>query len=297
MPTIGKYKLLEVIGKGSFGLVYKGYNTKTKTFVAVKLEKRSSENEKTSKLINEAVLYKSLKHNGIPRVEWLGKSKKWNILVMDYLGPALEALFDFCKNKFSLKTIILIAEQILNIIENVHLEGIIHRDIKPDNFLVGFSENSHKIYMIDFGLSKKFIDRDTFQHNSYKCCKQFTGSFRYSSIKNHRGIEQSRRDDLESIGYMLIYFLKGTLPWQGLKAKDKKERMKKIYNKKKSTNLKELCNGCPPEFLTYMKYCKRLRYTEKPDYYYIKQLFRSLFKRKKFKHDYVYDWDKIELDN
>jgi len=288
MPRIGKYKLLEIIGKGSFGLVYKGLNTKTKGPVAIKLEKRTNEE---SKLINEAKLYKILKYKGIPKIEWLGKSKKWNILVMEYLGPTLEELFEFCDHEFSLKTILLMADQVLKIIEKVHLTGIIHRDIKPDNFLIGFGNNHHKIYMIDFGLSKKYINTKTFQHNSYKCCKQFTGSFRYSSVKNHKGIEQSRRDDLESIGYMLLYFIKGKLPWQGIKAKNKKEKMKKIYNKKIDTNLKRLCDGCPEEFLTYMRYCKRLRYSEKPDYYYVKQIFRNLMKKKKYKYDYEYDWD------
>ena len=289
--VIGKYKLIEQIGKGSFGLVYKGYHINTKDIVAVKLEKRNKNSSEPSKLLNEAKLYKKLSHKNIPKVEWLGKSKKWNVLVMEFLGPSLEELFEYCNNKFSLKTVLLITFQVLNAIEKIHSSGIIHRDIKPDNFLIGYGDHYKKIYIIDFGLSKNFMNNNTFQHNDYKRCKQFTGSFRYCSIKNHKGIEQSRRDDLESIGYMLLYFLKGRLPWQGMIADSKKEKMKKIYNKKVDTDIKKLCKDCPEEFITYLKYCKRLRYSEKPDYRYLKQIFKNLFKKHNFKYDYKYDWD------
>ena len=286
MIDIGKYKLLDIIGKGSFGLVYKGKHKKTNKLVAIKLEKKKYNNN----LINEVKIYKELKGKGIPEIKWIGESNKWNIMIIEYLGPSLEDLYQLCNQKFSLKTILLIVDQILNIIQHIHEKGYLHRDIKPDNFLIGYSNTQKYIYAIDFGLSKKFINTETFQHEKYNKTKQFIGSFRYSSVRNHMGVEQSRRDDMESIGYMFIYLLKGKLPWQGIQAKDKKEKMKKIYNKKKFINLEDLCKGCPKEFLTYMKYCKKLRYYEKPDYYYLKQLFRKLFKKKGYKFDYKYNW-------
>lgn len=289
MIDIGDYKLNEIIGKGSFGLVYKGVEKKTNEPIAIKLEKRSKEVH-SSNLKNEIKIYKDLCGKGIPKIKWIGKSAKWNIMVIEYLGPSLEDLFELCHKQFSLKTILMITIQILTIIQHIHNKGYIHRDIKPDNFLIGYSNKQKFIHIIDFGLSKQFINNDTFQHEKYVKCKQFIGSFRYSSLKNHLGIEQSRRDDLESIGYMLLYFLKKKLPWQSINGKDKKDKMNKIFNIKKNIKLEELCKDCPKEFLLYLKYCRKLRYTEKPDYFYLKQLFQKLLKRKGYKFDYNYDW-------
>ncbi len=290
MIDIGDYQLLEVIGKGSFGLVYKGIHKKTKKLVAIKLEKK---NKELKNLLNEIKIYKDISSKHIPTIQWIGKSDKWNVMIIDYLGPSLEDLFELCQKKFSLKTILMIIDQILTVIEHIHSKGYLHRDIKPDNFLIGYSNKQKTIHLIDFGLSKKFINTQTFQHEKYNKCRQFIGSFRYSSVKNHIGVEQSRRDDLESIGYMFLYFLKKKLPWQGIPGNDKLKKMKKIYQIKKNLNLKKFCNTIPKEFYLYMKYCKELRYCEKPDYFYLKQLFRNLFNRKGFKYDYQYDWNKL----
>jgi serine/threonine protein kinase len=131
----------------------------------------------------------------------------------------------------------------------------LHRDIKPDNFLIGIGKRQHYVYIIDFGLAKRYRDPKTGEHIPYKDGKNLTGTARYASIFTHIGQEQSRRDDLECLGYVLIYFLRGSLPWQGLKAKTKKEKYEQIKDKKLNTSLEELCVGFPEEFAQFMLYC------------------------------------------
>ena len=174
-------------------------------------------------------------------------------------------------------------------VEYIHSRRIIHRDIKPDNFAVGKGKHSHRIFIIDFGLAKKFMSSDG-KHIKYKDGKSLTGTARYASINTHIGIEQARRDDLEGLGYVYMYFLRGKLPWQGLRARGVKEKYEKIKQKKIMTNLDELCKGFPDEFVAYMQYCRTLNFEDKPDYKYIKNLFSSLFKNLGYEYDYKYDW-------
>mgnify|MGYP002621408941 CR=1 FL=1 len=131
------------------------------------------------------------------------------------------------KKKLSIKTVCMLAYQMVQRIEYIHSRGYIHRDIKPGNFLIGKNIDNKKIYIIDFGLSKKYIDKNTGNHIIYKEGKGLTGTARYVSLNTHYGIEQSRRDDIEGIAYNLIYFAKGKLPWQELKQKIKKKNIKK----------------------------------------------------------------------
>jgi serine/threonine protein kinase len=187
----------------------------------------------------------------------------------------------------------MIGIQVLNRIESLHNSGYLHRDIKPDNFLIGTGDKKSRIYMIDLGLSKKYVvgSGETGTHIEYNTGKSFTGSFRYSSIRNHKGIEQSRRDDLESIGYMLIYLAKGILPWQGLKGSTKSKRSSNILNVKNCTTLEKLCENLPREFLLYMKYARLLRFPQQPDYNLLRDLFINLFKQEGYKLDFIYDWN------
>ncbi|KAL8208456.1 hypothetical protein R6Q57_007868 [Mikania cordata] len=209
---------------------------------------------------------------------------------MDLLGPSLEDLFNFCSRKLSLKTVLMLADQMINRIEFVHSKSFLHRDIKPDNFLMGLGRRANQVYIIDFGLVKKYRDTTTHQHIPYRDNKNLTGTARYASMNTHLGIEQSRRDDLESLGYVLMYFLRGSLPWQGLKAGNKKQKYEKISEKKVSTSIEALCRGYPTEFASYFHYCRSLRFEDKPDYAYLKRIFRDLFIREGFQFDYVFDW-------
>jgi len=165
-----------------------------------------------------------------------------------------------------------------------------HRDVKPDNFLIGVGENEHIIYVIDFGLARHYCNLKDGVHIPYKDKKSLTGTARYASLNTHCGIEQSRRDDLECLGYVIIYFMKGLLPWQGLQAKDRKEKYEKIKARKAGIAIEELCEGIPNEFVTYIKYCRSLKFEEAPNYAYVRKLFKDLFNAEKYTLDYQFDW-------
>ncbi|AQK92616.1 Putative casein kinase family protein [Zea mays] len=254
---------------------------------------RKLENVKTKhpQLLYESKLYRILQGGtGIPNVKWFGVEGDYNVLVMDLLGPSLEDLFSCCNRKLSLKTVLMIADQMINRVEFVHSKSFLHRDIKPDNFLMGLGKRANQVYIIDFGLAKKYRDTSTHQHIPYRENKNLTGTARYASVNTHLGIEQSRRDDMESLGYVLMYFLRGSLPWQGLKAGNKKQKYEKISERKVATSIEALCRGYPTEFASYFHYCRSLRFEDPPDYQYLKRLFRDLFIREGFQFDYVFDW-------
>lgn len=168
---------------------------------------------------------------------WCGQESEYNVLVMELLGQNLEELFNACNRKFSLKTVLMLADQLIQNIEYLHFKNYVHRDVKPENFLMGLGQKMNQLFMIDFGLSKRYRDTKTFEHIPYRENKPLIGTARYASINTHKGIEQSRRDDIEALCYLFIYFLKGTLPWQGLKAKSKDEKYKRIKENKMQSNL------------------------------------------------------------
>ncbi|XP_062202596.1 uncharacterized protein LOC133904949 [Phragmites australis] len=288
-PRVGnKYRLGRKLGSGSFGEIYLGTNVQTNEEVAIKLETVKT---KHPQLLYESKLYRILQGGtGIPNIKWFGVEGDYNVLVMDLLGRSLEDLFSFCNRKLSLKTVLMLADQMINRVEYVHIKSFLHRDIKPDNFLMGLGKRANQVYMIDFGLAKKYRDTSTHQHIPYRENKNLTGTARYASVNTHLGIEQSRRDDLESLGYVLMYFLKGSLPWQGLKAGTKKQKYEKISERKIATSIEALCRGYPTEFISYFHYCRSLRFEDVPDYQYLKRLFRDLFIREGFQFDYVFDW-------
>ncbi|KAJ7965958.1 putative Casein kinase [Quillaja saponaria] len=284
----GKFRMGRKIGSGSFGEIYLATNIDTCEIVAVKME---SNKTKHPQLLYEAKLYNTLQGgSGIPNMKWCGPDGDNNVLVIDLLGPSLEDLFVYCGRKFSLKTVLMLADHMITRIEYVHSKGYLHRDIKPDNFLMGLGRKATQVYIIDFGLAKRYRDPITNRHIAYRENKSLTGTARYASCNTHLGIEQSRRDDLESLGYVFLYFLRGSLPWQGLKAATKKQKYDKICEKKLSTPIEILCRSFPVEFASYFHYCHSLTFDQRPDYGFLKRLFRDLFTREGHELDYTFDW-------
>jgi calcium-dependent protein kinase len=283
------FVILHLIGQGAFGQIYISYNMRDN--VAVSIKKEIKKPQKVPQLKTESKIYQSLlkinaddisgvktftqdEVQGVPKFYGAGELSDSYYLIMDFLGPNLLQLFEYCgMHKFTISTVCLIALQMLNRIENLHKHNYIHRDIKPENFLIGMQEKANIIHLIDFGLSKRFKNPKTHQHIPYREDRTLTGTARYVSINTHLGIEQSRRDDLESIGYVLVYFLKGVLPWQGLKNGN---RYTRIMEKKLQIPTEILCYGLPEELIFYLNYCKSLRFEDRPDYDYLRGLFIKL---------------------
>ena len=209
---------------------------------------------------------------------------------MELLGQSLENLFQAQNKSFSIKTACMLGIQMVDRIEYIHSRKIIHRDIKPDNFVIGRGLKSHIVYVLDFGLSKKYWSSSHKCHIPFCRGKKLTGTARYASINALSGCEQSRRDDLESIGYIIMYFIRGSLPWQGLKINKKEDRYKKICEKKKETSAKDLCSGFPSEFESFVSYTRGLQFTEVPNYNYLRNLLKSIIKKSGSSIDFYYDW-------
>lgn len=299
------YRVGKKIGEGSFGVIFEGKsrprnlkytltllgtNLLNNQQVAIKFEPRKSD---APQLRDEFRTYKVLSGSpGVPSVYYFGQEGLHNILVMDLLGPSLEDLFDMCGRKFSIKTTVMVAKQMLTRVQTIHEKNLIYRDIKPDNFIIGRpgTKTANVIHVIDFGMAKQYRDPKTKQHIAYRERKSLSGTARYMSINTHLGREQSRRDDLEALGHVFMYFLRGGLPWQGLKAATNKQKYEKIGEKKQTTPIKELCEGFPEEFGIYLNYVRKLGFEETPDYDFLRELFTKVMKATGEPEDGVYDW-------
>lgn len=287
------YRVGKKIGEGSFGVIFDGTNLLNNHQVAIKFEPRKSD---APQLRDEYRTYKALYGClGIPNVYYFGQEGLHNILVIDLLGPSLEDLFDWCGRQFSIKTVVMVAKQMLSRVQTIHERSLIYRDIKPDNFLIGLpkTKTANLIYVVDFGMAKLYRDPVTKVHIPYRERKSLSGTARYMSINTHLGREQSRRDDLEALGHVFMYFLRGGLPWQGLKAATNKQKYERIGEKKQTTSIKELCEGFPKQFEQYMNYVRTLEFEETPDYDYLRDLMTEALTSIGEHEDGEYDWMKL----
>ena len=284
-----KYTIIKKLGEGSFGRIYSAKENATNNWYAIKLENK---NRSQNLLESEAYIMSYLSSPRIPIVKSFGYTGDYNVLIMELMGKSLEDLFESMPIKrMSVRCVCNLGYQMIEIIEFVHNKHIVHRDIKPDNFVMGKGIKSKYLYLLDFGLAKKYRSSSTLKHYALIKKKHLTGTARYASINALNGFTQSRRDDLEAIGYVLIYFLLGRLPWQGMLNKNKDERYKKIMEIKRDTEPKTLCKGLPSEFEKYVSYTRSLEYEQDPDYNMLKNLFTKILNDEGYCFDHYYDWD------
>lgn len=285
-----RFSLGEKLGAGSFGEVFLGTDLVTNRQVAIKTEPQSAPHRCLSR---EVTAYRMLAgSNVVPQLLWHGRAGDRNLIVTDLLGPSLDDLFAFCNRKFSLKTTLSLMDQMLKCVEIVHSAGLIHRDLKPDNFLIGLGQKANTVHLIDYGLATSWVDSKTKLHTDYREGRGQVGTLRYISVNAHLGREQSRRDDLESLGYNMLFFLRGSLPWQYAQmfCRGEQERCREIRDQKMSLSIESLCGRFPREIGDYLRYCRKLEFEESPDYAFLRNTLRDLYEDQGWVSDDDFDW-------
>ena len=272
-----KYKLLEKIGEGCFGSIFKGKNIRSNEEVAIKIEPIATQ---TKLLKNESIIYQYLLNtNGIPSVKWYGKDERNYYMVLNLLGESLQTVKDNV-GIFSLKATLQIGVQLVYLLQTIHDKGLIHRDIKPDNFLFGLNDKKNQLYIIDFGFCRTFINNDTKVHIPMAKLSNLIGSQTYASINAHNYIELSRRDDLESLFYMLIYFVrKQTLEWQNVDINCNNREKNSMIKEKKLNMIENPDVNIPQVFITCLRNIRRLEFEDSPKYLDIINILNAELKR------------------
>lgn len=282
------FDLIKKIGSGSFGDIYLIRDKSNGKLMASKVEEYGG---KKTKVQFEYKIYKMLRKRDIttvPMVHDFLRTKKFHILNLELLGDSLSDIFERNEKRLDLGTVFKLGIDMVNIIENLHKADIIHRDIKPNNFMIGKKDNNDKLYIIDFGLSKIYMKNN--RHIKPSNNRSVVGTLRYISVNIHMGFEPSRRDDLESIAYMLVYFLKGKLPWQGLKKGKKKDQSDRIKEVKMLTSVEKLCEGIPDCFAKFVMHAKSLGFYESPNYDYLREILIN--EAKSMGIEMKYSWDR-----
>ena len=283
-----KYRIIKLLSNDSNNLVYQGINIIDKSKVAIKLENKVAGKDN---LTNESYILLNLKGQGIPEIISFGHSGKYNVLIEELLGKSLQELYEQNDNEIPLKDICMIAIQILERLQYIHSKYIIHRNINPSNFLIG-TKNPSLIYMIDFAYAKKYRSSRTGNHIKFRLNQKINGQISYISANAMRGGEQSRKDDLESFGYMIIYLLKGFLPWKEFE--NNKNKFIKIYELKNKISSARLCRYLPDEIKILFEYTKKLSFEQEPNYEYLRGLFKDILIKMEKINDNIFFWNKIK---
>lgn len=280
------------LGSGGFGDVYRAKDLEEKNVIAVKMEKEDSSK---SHLEVEYDVYQKLQKSrraifGFPKALFFGTEGEYNVLVMEHLGPSLEDIRRARRSKsLSLKSVLMIGLQAVTRLEILHHKDFVHQDVKPDNLLTG-KKDFHRIYLVDFGLAKEYRDPLSLQHIRSRSGRGFMGTRCFSSVRADRGYELSRRDDLESLGYALIYLYHGTLPWMRLHAGCKSELNLEVTELKARISSRELCRDMPSGVRRYIRYVRGLGFDETPKYTLLRSFFYAALQRRGLEDDRVFDW-------
>ena len=285
----------EKIGSGRFANIFKGRNSESGQELAIKVKKQQFDD--SHHLSNEASMYKiflgdELSKQFLPEIYFLSE----DCIAMEMLGPNLEDLLTKCKGKFSLKTVLMLAEQMINILEYVHSKNVVHVDVSTNNFVLGLGKKSRNLFLIDFGMATSFVDEKG-DHIPYSENHFLRGTYMFSSLYNNFGFEHGRREDMVSLGYILLYLLTGTLPWEDLINENPKYKYLRcdVATLKNQFRKNLRTYDYPQEFIIYMEYNQSLYFEEKPDYDYLRKIFKELSIKMGYEKekDFIYDWELI----
>jgi len=291
-----KIVLRNKIGSGAFSKVYLGENLENHKLIAVKTERVGGKGHvvlREGKVLT--LICSKGRKEGIPEIYWYGSIEGAGFMAFELLGLNLESLRVSCNKKFSLKCVLMIAHQMLQRLEYLHSCGFLHCDLKPANLAIGYGDKSHIIYLMDYGLCVPYKDLKTGEHKPFKEGKTLKGNMRFASANAQLGAEQSRRDDLESLFYMLVYLYQGRFPWDEETCLNKAENYLHVMENKMSFPPELLCKGLPDEFLSFLTYCKELSFKEKPEYDYLKGLILMAMKKSGLVYDFRFDWTSREM--